>query len=221
MFARGVNRSIIQERSSSRDLRRLFISCLTLVVLASTTINVLLAREITSLKAAISHLKGELGDGQHAEAGQSLPRIEVINREGDRITIESILSVKPTVIYVFAPSCRWCARNAENVRVLAESIKDRFQTVGLSLTDDGLDEFVGRTVPGFPVFRTVPASNGLLGRATPRTIVVSSEGKIISTWFGAYSGTLRREIEEYFRLSLPGLLSDEHNLQDSDRKTCE
>lgn len=41
--------------------------------------------------------------------------------------------------------------------------------------------------------------------ATPQTIVVSPEGKVIKNWMGAYSGDKAREVEEYFNVRLPGL----------------
>jgi hypothetical protein len=55
----------------------------------------------------------------------------------------------------------------------------------------------------------MPSNEGDLSTGTPRTLVVSREGKVVATWFGAYGGDLRRKVEEYFQLSLPGLSEDE------------
>ena len=40
---------------------------------------------------------------------------------------------------------------------------------------------------------------------TPTTIVVSAEGKLLREWKGAYMGNSKREIEEYFGVSIPGV----------------
>jgi hypothetical protein len=38
----------------------------------------------------------------------------------------------------------------------------------------------------------------------PQTVVVNTQGVITRTWVGAYSGSVKREIETFLRVSLPG-----------------
>jgi hypothetical protein len=38
---------------------------------------------------------------------------------------------------------------------------------------------------------------------TPATIVISPTQGVVKTWYGAYLGKTRREIESYFELRLP------------------
>lgn len=40
---------------------------------------------------------------------------------------------------------------------------------------------------------------------TPQTLVVSADGHVIKNWTGAYSGSLKTEIEGFFQIELPGL----------------
>ena len=42
--------------------------------------------------------------------------------------------------------------------------------------------------------------------ATPETLVVSTEGKLVKNWTGSYAAGVQKEIEAYFDIRLPGLL---------------
>jgi hypothetical protein len=50
---------------------------------------------------------------------------------------------------------------------------------------------------------------------------VSSDGKIIKSWFGAYSGDLQREVEEYFKTHLPGIVGVEPKSSEKEKRACE
>ena len=41
--------------------------------------------------------------------------------------------------------------------------------------------------------------------STPKTMIVAPNGIVAHTWSGAYTGSLKTEIEAYFGLKLPGL----------------
>jgi hypothetical protein len=128
---------------------------------------------------------------------------------------------KATVVYVFSPNCKWCNRNLENIKALAETVKEKFQFIGLSVTDRGLQEYVSRGGMGFPIYIMLPSKDGDLNRGTPRTLVVSREGKVVTTWFGAYGGDLRKKVEQFFQLSLPGLSEDEPAGRETGKLACE
>lgn len=204
------------------DRRHLYTSCLAILLLASAAINVLLAREITGLTAVIHQLKLEGRAAWQPQTGQAVPPIEAQRMDGTQIKLDSIfVGDKATVVYVFSPSCKWCNRNLENIRALAEGVKEKFQFVGLSVTDSGLQEYVARSGLAFQVYIMMPSNEGYLSRGTPRTLVVSRGGKVAATWFGAYGGDLRKKVEEYFQVSLPGLSEDESAGREPGKLACE
>lgn len=116
---------------------------------------------------------------------------------------------KPTVFYVIAPSCVWCELNRENIDQLARLKGNDFRFVGLSLAVSGLKAYLGQHNLSFPVYTVLDSETikafGL--GATPQTIVISPDGKVLKNWTGAYREQSQREVEEYFHLSLPGLVS--------------
>lgn len=77
----------------------------------------------------------------------------------------------------------------------------------------------------FPVYNDLSphsTSSYKLG-GTPQTLVISSEGRILKSWFGAYSGPVAQEVEEYFSIRLPGIIQDqaEQRPDEEECKTCE
>jgi hypothetical protein len=40
---------------------------------------------------------------------------------------------------------------------------------------------------------------------TPQTIVISTDGKVLQNWVGAYADKQQMEVEKFFGLTLPGL----------------
>jgi hypothetical protein len=92
---------------------------------------------------------------------------------------------------------------------LADAKANDFRFVGLSLDESGLKEYVERHQLKFPVYARLPAetveSLGL--GSTPQTIVVSPEGEIVKVWSGAYIEDLRSEVEAYFGIQLPAVMS--------------
>jgi hypothetical protein len=93
------------------------------------------------------------------------------------------------------------------VRALINSSNDKYFFIGLSLTREKLSEYLNSHEYGIPVYTDLSndfkTSYKLAG--TPQTIVMSTDGKVIKSWTGAYSGPLKTEIEEYFNVTLPGL----------------
>ena len=64
----------------------------------------------------------------------------------------------------------------------------------------------------FPVYTGLKSDTiqalGLGG--TPQTIVISPEGLVLKNWPGAYREQTQREVEDYFQVRLPGLISADH-----------
>jgi hypothetical protein len=113
---------------------------------------------------------------------------------------------KPTVVYVFAPSCRFCGQNLGNIHRLAQARSADFRFVGVSLDDQDLPAYVKTHALGFPVYSATAATQKAYRlRSVPQTLVVSEAGKVLRSWMGAYTGEAEREIEEYFAVDLPGV----------------
>jgi peroxiredoxin len=114
---------------------------------------------------------------------------------------------RPTVLYVFSPSCVWCERNLPNVKALVQQRGKAYRFVGLSLSAEGLAEHARAQGLPFPIYSNLSAETirqyGL--GVTPQTIVVSPEGRVLQTWRGAYGGPTLKAVERYFEATLPGL----------------
>jgi hypothetical protein len=112
---------------------------------------------------------------------------------------------KPMVLYILRPDCVWCQRNSQNIAMLASQLQSKYDFIGLSLANEGLEEFIRREAIRFPVYSDIPSSALIrywLG-GTPETIVVH-KGKVVKTWAGAYIGDpVKSEVEKFFAVRLP------------------
>jgi hypothetical protein len=110
------------------------------------------------------------------------------------------------LLYVFTPACGWCKRNEDNLRSLVSQTSESLRIIGVSLSHDGLVEYVRQRFPPVKVVkpdaRTITAYK-LSG--TPTTILVSSQGIVLRVWKGAYIENIQQDLEQYFRIKLPGL----------------
>jgi hypothetical protein len=172
----------------SRFFDTLFLTAL----VASMGLNVVQLRQVRSLRDAAS-----------LQVGARMPAIEATLLDGvrDRIEVEGAL---PTLLYVFSPSCVWCDRNRAGVNALAAALGGRYRVVGLSLTDRGLRDHLGRNPLHFEVYVNPSAEAVSVYRMdrTPQTILLSSSGRVERVWQGAFVGRQRLEIEEHFGIRL-------------------
>jgi hypothetical protein len=145
-----------------------------------------------------------------------IPPLEVNNLKDERETVSYSDIGLPTVIYVFSPDCAWCERNLPNIRALSAR-KDSFRFIGISLAEGRLKEYLEARKLEFPVYTNIlPDTMLALGLgATPQTIVVSPNGKVLKNWVGAYIGQVRSEVESYFGVALPVSSRDEHTEETS------
>lgn len=173
------------------------------LLVVSVALNVALSRKNKALSTALFTVKAE----QSLPIGSTLPPIEAFDLAHNLQVLKYDSGTSPTVFYVFSPQCGWCAKNASNLRVLSERIKGRYRLIGLSLSSAGLDEYVAQQGMDFPVYTNLSPQSVAAYRlgGTPTTIVVSAEGKLLREWKGAYMGDAKREIEEYFGVSVPGV----------------
>lgn len=175
---------------------------LLLLLIASLSLNVYLGWKVKSGNGA-ANLPLMVAPGTRVEP------IRASSLDGKSQVISYQDTDKPTVLYVLSPKCAWCDRNRDNIAKLSE-LGDRFRFIGLSLTETGLREYVDKHQLKFPVYAQVAeeAMTALHLGATPQTIVISPEGRVLKNWSGAYNERTRAEIEEYFQTRLPGLTSE-------------
>ena len=140
------------------------------------------------------------------EVGTVLPPLEAERLGGTRETLAFSEGERPTLLYVFTPSCQWCERNYDNLRTMLATAKDSHRVVVLSLDPQiNAADYVDLGVPVYRQPSDQTAKAYQLG-PTPQTIVLSSRGKVIRTWTGAYSSGIETDVESYFSISLPGLI---------------
>jgi hypothetical protein len=179
------------------------LAAITLALVASVSINVLLARKVRSLDSA---RLAQLSEYQ-LKVGAKVPPINALRLGGQQETLSYRSADQPTVLYIFTPPCTWCARNIDNLETLLDEKSSQYRFIGLSLSENGLAEYVVKNELKLPVYsglspETLKAYK--LG-STPQTIVISPEGKVLQDWAGAYVGEQKSQIEAFFHVALPGL----------------
>jgi hypothetical protein len=140
-------------------------------------------------------------------SGVTVHPITAMSLSGKQETISYADYDKPTVFYIFSPTCIWCERNTKNINAVAGLKGDSFRFIGLSLADENLSGYVESHHLSFPVYKSLtPESIEMLGLGpTPQTIVISPDGRVLKNWNGAYSASIQSQVEEFFQVRLPGL----------------
>lgn len=178
---------------------------LLLLLLASLSLNVYLGWKVRQAKTTSSIQQNTFS----LSPGMKVNPVIVVSLDGKEHTFSFTSNDKPTVFYVLSPSCVWCERNKANIKKLAELRGGDFRFVGISLADPGLKEYMEGHHLNFPVYTRLTSEtiNSLGLGSTPQTIVISSDGRVLKNWTGAYTERLQPEVEAYFGISLPGLSS--------------
>jgi peroxiredoxin len=174
------------------------------MLVASVTINIALAHRLRHF----NQLSGTRSD-RALKTGSDVVPFEAVDLKGQTHIIAYDQASKPTVLYVFTPTCSWCLRNMENFKELVARTGTDYHFVGLSLSKEGLSEYVAAHELKVPIYtglsKETQKSYKLVG--TPQTIVVSPEGKVLQDWVGAYSGDQKSQVEAFFHVTLPGIAS--------------
>jgi peroxiredoxin len=169
----------------------------------SVLLNGLCVRKIRSLYQELEQAK--LGAG--LEVGEAVPRFRVRDLAGKPVIIDYQKTGKPTVLYIFSPSCGWCRLNERSIQALANQTGQVYNFFGISTSRTGLAEYVRDHPMGFMVYTDV--SDELIKTyklgATPQTLVISPEGRVLRNWRGAYTGDKVASIEAFFSARIPAL----------------
>jgi peroxiredoxin len=170
-----------------------------------------------ALNALLAHKVRIINNAQSARLANYLLKVgtiapPIIAKRLDRA--QEIISYhdtnQATVLYIFTPPCTWCARNMDNFRTLLDKESGHYRFIGLSLSDEALHQYVAKNDLNLPVYSSLSPETlktYKLG-STPQTIVISSEGKVLQDWAGAYVGHQKSQIEAFFHVALPGLRAD-------------
>ena len=172
----------------------------------SSLVNVGLGRKVQVLQRA---MRASIAKASAPDiVGARLISLSVKDIEGRSKYLAIDTAAAPLFIYVFRPTCGWCAKNLANIKALDGSLRssNKGQVIGLSLDDQGLKTYIQSAQLPFPVYTDLASADiarlGLGG--TPQTIVVS-HGTVVHNWRGAYSGALLKEIDSTLGMTLPGL----------------
>lgn len=174
--------------------------CLVLLLLASAGLNVTLANELRTRRTARTAT---------LEVGTKVTPFTARDLNGNPTRVDFV-GPTPTVLYYFSASCGWCRRNWPNIEALAAQTRGRYRFIAIAASADaGAD--VSRLRGSGAVFDVLTgldeqttAAYGF--RGTPQTVVVSAEGRVLSSWAGAYSGAVQALVERFFSATLPGTL---------------
>lgn len=189
----------MQLKNSSGHLAQILL----LALVVSVALNVALAARTSQQRALI-----ESGtEKTQTLVGSRIEGFDVTGPDGTREHLELAGRDLPTVVYSFRPGCMWCERNHEAVLAMYKQSKDRYRFVGLAMSSDGLSEYLDRFPLPFDVVSGVDDATleaYQLG-GTPRTLVIDRDGKIIGNWFGAFSGSVREDIDASLGVALPAV----------------
>jgi cytochrome c biogenesis protein CcmG/thiol:disulfide interchange protein DsbE len=143
-----------------------------------------------------------------------VPDIEGKSPDGIPFTLEFAKMGRPTILYLFSPSCHWCSRNFDNMMALYQTTKSQYAFVGVSLSSNGVKDYVRSHTIDYPVVMDISTSLRQTYKfsATPTTVIVSTDNTVMKQWSGAYDGAMHKEIESYFKTKLPGLAAEEKTL---------
>jgi peroxiredoxin len=139
--------------------------------------------------------------------GAKVPALAVVSLSGEKFDLTWASDRRPTILYVFKPSCVWCRRNMNNIAALSLARASDYRFIGLSLSTADLSKYVAKNQIPFPVYSYVSSDGG--GHfgvgGTPTTLMISPDGTIKELWEGAYAGSTQKQVEARMRVKLPGV----------------
>jgi len=172
------------------------------MLVASVALNVGLAHRLRQFNRLLGITKVE-----PLQSGATVPPFRATDMEGHAQTVTYGEVSKPTVLYILTPSCSWCARNMENFRQLVAQRNVDYRFIALSLSKESLPEYVATHKLTIPIYASpsVEMQTTYKLGGTPQTIVISTEGRVLQNWAGAYVDDQKSQIEAFFHVTLPGI----------------
>jgi peroxiredoxin len=188
---------------SAGEARTPAIILIAVALVVSVALNVVLAHRVRNVMRAHRIETSE----RLLRVGAIAPPIAAKDLGGQRELISYYDSRQPTVLYIFTPTCSWCARNMDNLKTLVEEESGPYRFIGISLSEEGLAEYIKKNDLKLPIYSGLSNETKQAYKlsGTPQTIVISPESKVLQDWMGAYVGDQKSQVEAFFHVSLPGL----------------
>jgi hypothetical protein len=141
--------------------------------------------------------------------GTTIPALDAEDLAGSRTIIRWSTDSRPSVVYVFTPSCVWCRRNLDSIKLLSTAKSASYRFMGISLSDVGLNAYLKDATLTFPVYTGLAPDTlrQLQLVVTPETLMIARDGTLQKLWAGAYGGAVHQQIEDTFGVHLPALPS--------------
>jgi thioredoxin-related protein len=107
-------------------------------------------------------------------------------------------------VYVFTPTCPWCLKNKQQILNLAAAQNARYDFVGLSLTSQGLSQYLASSPYNFPVYvvNTNALPENLKLNSTPDTLIFSQDGKLEQVFDGYYNAATAAGVASFFGMRI-------------------
>lgn len=145
-------------------------------------------------------------------AGAQLHEVRGLNEAGEVVHLPLAGRSRATLLYVVTPSCVWCARNQDNFLRLVAERSGQYDVVLASLTDIGFEGYLAALRARWDdadvqVLTSVSREDRdrLMLGATPQTLVIGTDGRVLRNWVGAYTEDTLIDVENFFLLQMPGL----------------
>ncbi len=201
----GTNNTALESRGGTggSGFGRYVVKSGILLLLISVSLNVVLARRLWSF----THSQSIKAAERLLKVGTTVPPIAAKRLDGEPGVISYQGTEQSTVLYIFTPPCSWCARNMDNLKTLLDKERGHYRFVGLSLSEQTLREYVAKNDLKLPVYSGLSSETlkaYKLG-STPQTIIISTDGRVVQNWMGAYVGDQKSQVEAFFHVSLPGV----------------
>ena len=162
------------------------------VCATSLTINVLQAQRLRAIA---------LAGGHKVKIGAEVQPLTVIDRHRRPVKLD-LEGDRPTILYYFSATCKWCSLNWPALQELERTTRGRWRLVAITrdteIPDIGSIEMYGG------LNSALPQKLGFTG--TPYTIAIGADARVLSAWSGAYRGEIAQAIGSYFGVVLPRLL---------------
>ena len=135
--------------------------------------------------------------------GESVKPIQIEGYDRKPLRVDWAANPKGTLLYVFAPNCKFCDQNIAAQKALLAAANG-YKTLTISLTRDGLNDYLTRHDISGTVYVAQGGLKDLKVTVTPETILIGPDAKVKRVWLGSYKGSrVRAEIEEFFKVKLP------------------
>lgn len=183
-----------------RTAARLVDPVVLVLLVFSLGLNVFLALRLNSLGATPR-------EHDRLAIGTVVPSIRAADASGALATIRLDAADRPTVVFIYSPTCQWCEKTWPVFAGIARARQNTHRFLALSVAERGqfLDAHREVRLLLNPSRETVEQLK--LG-TVPTTIVFDRRGRVEQVWVGAYAGGTRTSISRYFSLAEEALASE-------------